>query len=123
MSTEWGGGGSGTNFQLLILSLNLPKTKFPYVHYGGVGGGGVHDQLWTFDPESKSAKNWNSLCQQEGEGRGGVPDYVRRGWGGVPDYVRHLVRIWGELQNFDKKIFHSLRVSASQVSYMQRLIM
>ena len=35
------------------------KTKFPYVCRGG---GGVSDQLPTFDPESKSAKNQLFLC-------------------------------------------------------------
>ena len=32
----------------------------------GGGGGGVWTQLPTFDPESKSAKIQNSLCQWEG---------------------------------------------------------
>ena len=74
MSTG-GGRGRGvgwellTNFQLLILSPNLLKSKFPYVHWGvgvvGGGGGGVGRfgyQLPTFDPESKSAKTQISLC-------------------------------------------------------------
>ena len=43
---EEGGGRSGTNFQLLILSLNLLKTKFPYIRGGGGGGGsGTNFQL------------------------------------------------------------------------------
>ena len=36
------------------------------------------------------------------------------GEGGVPNYVRHLVRIWGELQNFDKNCFHLLTPTVSQ---------
>ena len=36
--------------------------------------------------------------------------YVRwREWGGGGDYV------WGELQSFDKKVFHLLRSTASQI--------
>ena len=34
----------------------------------------------------------------------------------IVKHVRHLVRIWGELQHFDNKIFHQARVSASQDS-------
>ena len=56
-----GGGGSGINFQLLIPSLNLLKSKIPYV--SGEGGGGLDP---TFDPESKSAKIQKSLCQPGG---------------------------------------------------------
>ena len=92
--------------------------------------GGGQDQLPTSDPESKSAKNLISPCLL-GEGvwtnfpllmlspklpKIQIP-FVNGGWGemrgGALDYVRHLVRIWGELLNFDKKIFHSLRLSAS----------
>ena len=69
MSAGGGGGGgvSGTNFQLLILSLNLLKSKIPCVSWGG---GGVRNQLPTFDPESKSPKIQNSLCQLGGGGGG-----------------------------------------------------
>ena len=68
------GGVLMTNFQLLMLSPNLLKTKFPnvewlmlspnlktkflYVLWGGGGG----DKLPTFNPESKSAKILYSLC-------------------------------------------------------------
>ena len=53
-----------------------------------VGGGGIQTQLPTFYAESKSAK---------------IPNSLYSWWGGVLfDYVRHLVRISGELQNFDK---------------------
>ena len=78
LSLFLGKGGSGTNFQLLILSLNLLKSKIPFVNRQG-----------------------------EGEGR--------------PGYVRHQVRIWGELQNFDSKIFHQARSSASQIVSVRRL--
>ena len=38
------------------------------------------------------------------------------GWGERGgDYVRHLVRIWGELQNFDKNFFHLLSPTAPQI--------
>ena len=75
-----------------------------------VGGGGVvWNQLPTFHPESKSAKIQNSLCNQGGGGGGG--GWRRRGGA---NFVRHLVRIWGELQNFDNKIFHQARASTSQ---------
>ena len=37
------------------------------------------------------------------------------GGGGLSDYVRHLVRIVGELKNFDKNFFHSLRSTTSQI--------
>ena len=42
--------------QLLILSSNLLKTKIPFVIHTPPGGEP------TFDPEFKSAKNQNSLC-------------------------------------------------------------
>ena len=102
----WRGGGFGTNFQLLMLSLNLLKSKIPYVSGGGVG---VWNQLPTFDPESKSAKIHKSLCKWGGGG------------GGRADYVRHLVRIWGGLQNFDKefstkpeRVHHSFRAETNK---------
>ena len=44
-----------TNFQFLMLSPNLLKTKFYYVQWG-LGGGVSSDQLPTFDAECKSAK-------------------------------------------------------------------
>ena len=56
----WGGGGwvGGTNFQLLMLSSNLLKSKIP-ISWGGGGGGGGWNQLSTFDAESKFAKKKN----------------------------------------------------------------
>ena len=47
-----------------------------------------------------------------GEGRGG----------GAADYVRYLVRIWGELQNFDKTIFDQDRASAPLIVSVRRLM-
>ena len=76
-----GGRGSETNFELLILSLNLLKTKFPYVHFER---GGIQDQLPTFDPESKSAlkTKFSYVCLGWGggreEGRGGIPNCARQ---------------------------------------------
>ena len=53
--------GLATNFQVLILSPNLLKTKFPNVCWGEGGGGG--GGWWpTFCPESKSTKNQIALC-------------------------------------------------------------
>ena len=95
---SWVGGGSGPNFQLLILSLYLLNPKC-LSQWGGQSG----SIFQPFDPESKSACKW-------GEWRRGVPDYVR-----------HLVRIWGELQHSDNKIFHQARVSKSQIVSMWRL--
>ena len=53
-----GGGLAETNFQLLMLSSNLLKSKVPMSGGGGEGGGGGSwwTQLSTFDTESKSAK-------------------------------------------------------------------
>ena len=59
-----GGGGrggevrgvGGTNFQLLMLSSNLLKSKIPVT---GEGGGGWWNQLSTFDAELKFAKIQN----------------------------------------------------------------
>ena len=69
-------------------------------------GGGVQTQLKIFHSEPKSAKIRNSLCWW-GLGEGGDHHYVT--------HVRHLVRIWGELQHFDNKIFHQARATASQI--------
>ena len=55
-----GGEGSVTNFQLLILSVNLLKTKFFYVCKR------FYDQIPTFDPESKSAKTKFPYVHWEG---------------------------------------------------------
>ena len=99
----------------------------------------VRNQLSTFDLKSKSAKIQNSLCQRRVGGsrnqllllilsvnllKSRIP-FVNRGgeWGGgggVADYVRHLVRIWGELQNFDNKIFHQAKASASKIVSVRR---
>ena len=62
MSSGGGGGAGGgrvvPNFQILMLSPNLLKTKFPYVWCvcRGGGGGCSGDQLATFNAKSKSAK-------------------------------------------------------------------
>ena len=58
----WAGGFPATNFQLLMLSPYLLKTKFPYVQCGW----GSSDQLPTFEAESKSAKNQISLLSGAG---------------------------------------------------------
>ena len=57
----WGGGGRlvETNFQLLMLSPNLLKTKMPCP----VGRGGWWNQFPTFDAESKFAKKKN-FCEK-----------------------------------------------------------
>ena len=60
----WGGGGrvvGGTNFQLLMLSSNLLKSKIPMSSGGG-------NQLSTFDAEFKFAKIQNSYVQWGGGG-------------------------------------------------------
>ena len=52
----WGGGGvAGTNFQLLMLSSNLLKSKIPMLRVGVCG-----NQFPTFDAEFKFAKIQNS---------------------------------------------------------------
>ena len=53
----------GTNFQLLILSSNLLKSKIPMSGGGGGGGWGVGwwNQLSTFDAEFKFAKK-KKIC-------------------------------------------------------------
>ena len=56
---RWGGIG-GTNFQLLMLSQNLLKSKIPVLRVGGGGGGGLGNQFPTLDTESKFAKIQNS---------------------------------------------------------------
>ena len=64
----WGGGGvGGTNFQLLILSLDFLKSKIPMSRWGG---GGWWNQLSTFDAESKFAKIQNSHVRGGGGGGG-----------------------------------------------------
>ena len=58
MSDLWGGGVvGGTNFQLLMLSSNLLKSKIPIFDWGG---GCWWNQLSTFDAEFKFAKIQNS---------------------------------------------------------------
>ena len=54
------GGGSGINYQLLVLSLNLLKSKMSYIREG------IWNELPTFDQESKSAKIQNSLSGGSG---------------------------------------------------------
>ena len=68
MYNIWGGGVGGTNFQLLLLSPNLLKSKIPM---SGGGGGGWWNQLSTFDAESKFAKIQNSHVLWGGGGGGG----------------------------------------------------
>ena len=62
-------GVSGTNFQLLMLSSNLLKSKIP-ISGGEVGGWGWWNQLSTFDAEFKFAKIQNSYVQGGGGGGG-----------------------------------------------------
>ena len=69
------GGGGGlveTNFQLLMLSSNLLKSKIPMWGGGGGGGGIGGNQFPTFDAEFKFAKIQNSHVE------GG---WVGGGWG------------------------------------------
>ena len=60
-----GGGGLGPNFQLLMPSPNLLKTQIPHMV---VMRGGAGEQHPTFDVESKTAKNTNSLYSRGGGG-------------------------------------------------------
>ena len=79
MSGKGGRGVGGTNFQLLMLSSNLLKSKFPMSGRGG----GWWNQLSTFDAEFKFAKIQNFLFSGGGAGgRGG------EGW-------------WNQLLTFD----------------------
>ena len=65
MSGEEGGGGfMETNFQLLMLSSNLLKFKIPM----SGGGGGHGNQFQTFDAEFKFSKIQNSYVQWGGGG-------------------------------------------------------
>ena len=81
-------------------SPKLLKTEIPYVCWGrwrtGGGGGDGLSQLLMLRPKLPKTQ---------------IPCF----WEGVFDYVRHLMRIWGELQNFDKNFSHSLKASASQI--------
>ena len=54
-NSHFGGGVGGTNFQLLMLSSNLLKSKIPIF-----GRGGWWNQLSTFDAEFKFVKIQNS---------------------------------------------------------------
>ena len=62
MSGGGGGGGGfgGTNFQLLMLSSNLLKSKIPM---SGGGKGGWWNQLSTFDAETKFAKKKKKIAK------------------------------------------------------------
>ena len=64
------GGFMETNFQLLMLSSNLLKSKIPMSGWGGGGGWVCGNQFPTFDAEFKFAKIQNSHVQW-GEGGGG----------------------------------------------------
>ena len=55
-----GGGLVETNFELLMLSSNLLKSKIPMLRVGGWGGGVGGNQFRTFDAEFKFAKIQNS---------------------------------------------------------------
>ena len=66
----WGERG-GTNFQLLVLSPNLLKSKIP-MSGGGGGGGRGGNPFSTFDAEFKFAKIQNSHVQWRGGGFGGT---------------------------------------------------
>ena len=123
-----GGGGGGFLTQIPTFDPESQSAKIPYIS----GGRGVQTQLPTFDPESKSAKIQNSLSVGGGSSRPNFQLLILNlnllkskilfvTWRGA-NYVRHLVRIWGELQNFDNNIFHQARASASQIVSMWRLI-
>ena len=62
-----GGGVVGTNFQLLMLSSNLLKSK---ISMSGGWGGDWWNQLSTFDAEFKFAKIQNSHVWWVGGGGG-----------------------------------------------------
>ena len=74
-------------------------------------GGGVTFQLLMLSPNLLKSQipyaRWD-----EGMGGGGV----------VFDHVRHLVIIWGELQNFDKIFFSLAQTDCITDSLLQRLI-
>ena len=61
-----GGGSVETNFQLLMLSSNLLKSKIPMFR---VGGGVNGNQFPTFDAEFKFAKIQNSHVEGAGGGQ------------------------------------------------------
>ena len=62
-----GGVVGGSNFQLLMQSSNLLKSKIPMSGLGG-GGGGFFFQFPTFDAEFKFAKIQNSMSSGGGGG-------------------------------------------------------
>ena len=64
-----GGGLVESNFQLLMLSPNLLKSKIPMLRVGREGGGVGVNQFPTFDAESKFAKIQNSHVEGGGGGR------------------------------------------------------
>ena len=98
----WGGGDGGWeptfNFDAEARSVIIPKS-----HCGGVGRGA---NWWTSNFQNLSP-NLDFL-------------FLRGGGGGfrlvnTNIWCWHLVRIWGELQKIDKKMFHPVLVSASQL--------
>ena len=84
-----GGGGGGGGL----------KTKIPCAQWEGEARGGKEGQVSfpTFDADSKSAKNQNSLCLV----------------GSMTMW--HLVGISGELKKIYNNFFHSHRSTASQI--------
>ena len=67
----WGGGFGGTNFQLLMLSSNLLKSKI-FISSEEGGWGGWWNQFSTFDAEFTFAKIQNSYVRLGGGGVGGT---------------------------------------------------
>ena len=125
------------NGSIHVLALTTSSKK----NLGGwMGWGGTWIHVPTFGAESKSAKIQNSVCPVGRWGGGGIHFWLGGGGARVPGsmfqlfdpgeggggegggesvqrvlvYGRHLVRIWGELKNFEKNFFHSLRLTASQ---------
>ena len=100
--------------QLLVLSPKMLKSQIPTSSGGKGGGGGVGSQL------SKSTSNflspvlsWKFHSRGMGWGGGGgvVPNGMHGIWWGI----------WGELQNFDKKMCNAVWVSASQIVSLRKL--
>ena len=97
-----GGGVMETNFQLLMLSTNLLKSKIPMLRVGGWVGEAHGNQFPTFDAEFKFAKIQNSH---------------------FGTWCCHPVCISGELADFDTKFCNTFWASASQIdSSLRKLI-